>query len=180
MKRFILTLAMLTIAVATKAQVSYLDVAMERMTHTDFRSPASLTPVPGTHKYMDITGNKVVLFDYDKESAGEEKFTHEHALKSYDKSPSGTMAIYEIYDNVWPRKEIYRHSYTSTYYIACPDGSTIKIDDVRDISFSPDNRHLAMSYNNDLFIYDLSNNEIYNITDDGKWNHIINGTTDWV
>ena len=37
-----------------------------------------------------------------------------------------------------------------------------------------------MSYNNDIFLYDLTTNEIYNITDDGKWNHIINGTTDWV
>ncbi len=171
---------MLTIAVATKAQVSYLDVAMERMTHTDFRSPASLTPVPGTHKYMDITGNKVVLFDYDKESAGEEIFAHEHALISYDKSPSGTMAIYEIYDNEWPRKEIYRHSYTSTYYIMLENGSVVKIDDVRDINFSPDSKMLAMSYENNLFIYDIASNNIYGITEDGEWNHIINGTTDWV
>ena len=180
MKRFILTLAMLTIAIATKAQVSYLDVAMERMTHNDFRSPASLTPVPGTHKYMDITGNKVVLFDYDKESAGEEIFAHEHALISYDKSPSGTMAIYEIYDNEWPRKEIYRHSYTSTYYIMLENGSVVKIDDVRDINFSPDSKMLAMSYENNLFIYDIASNNIYGITEDGEWNHIINGTTDWV
>ena len=37
-----------------------------------------------------------------------------------------------------------------------------------------------MGYNNDIFVYNLLTNEIYNITDDGEWNHIINGTTDWV
>ena len=37
-----------------------------------------------------------------------------------------------------------------------------------------------MGYNNDIFLYDLLTNQIYNITDDGEWNHIINGTTDWV
>ena len=168
-------------ALSAEAQVSYVEMLKARSEAApDYIAPASLTPAVGTNKYMKLVDNTVVLYDYTKESEGEVVFTAKHDILSYSKSPDGNMALYEMFEGKTPRQEIYRHSYTSTYYIACPDGSTIKIDDVRDISFSPDNRHLAMSYNNDLFLYDLTTNEIYNITDDGKWNHIINGTTDWV
>lgn len=181
MRKLFLTLTIVAMALSAEAQVSYVEMVKARSEAApDYIAPASLTPAVGTNKYMKLVDNTVVLYDYTKESEGEVVFTAKHDILSYSKSPDGNMALYEMFEGKMPRQEIYRHSYTSTYYIACPDGSTIKIDDVRDISFSPDNRHLAMSYNNDLFIYDLSNNEIYNITDDGRWNHIINGTTDWV
>lgn len=181
MRKLFLILSLVAMALSAKAQVSYVEMVKARSEAApDYIAPASLTPAVGTNKYMKLVDNTVVLYDYTKESEGEVVFTAKHNILSYSKSPDGNMALYEMFEGKTPRQEIYRHSYTSTYYIACPDGSTIKIDDVRDISFSPDNRHLAMSYNNDLFLYDLTTNEIYNITDDGKWNHIINGTTDWV
>ena len=181
MRNLFLTLTLVAVALSAKAQVSYQEMlAARHEAAPKYITPASLTPAEGTNKYMKLEENTVVLYDYTKESKGEVVFTAKHPIISYQKSPDGTMAIYEMVDQEWPRKEIYRHSYTSTYYVACADGSTIKIDDVRDISFSPDNQHLAMSFNNDIFIYNLATNEIYNITDDGKWNHIINGTTDWV
>ena len=181
MRKLFLLLTLVAMALSAEAQVSYVEMLKARSEAApDYIAPASLTPAAGTNKYMKLVDNTVVLYDYTKESEGEVIFTAKHNILSYSKSPDGTMALYEMVDKEWPRQEIYRHSYTSDYYIACADGSTIKIDDVRDITFSPDNRHLAMSYNNDIFLYDLFNNEIYNITDDGKWNHIINGTTDWV
>ena len=181
MRKLFLTFVLAAMALSAEAQVSYLEMLMARQAAApDYIVPASLTPAEGTNKYMELVDNTVVLYDYAKESEGEVVFTAKNKILSYTKSPDGTMALYEMIEDEWPRKEIYRHSYTSNYYIACPDGSTIRIDDVRDITFSPDNRHLAMSYNNDIFIYDLATNEIYNITDDGAWNHIINGTTDWV
>lgn len=180
MKRLILTIAALCTFAVTEAQVSYLEMVEARNSHPDYIHPATLTPLEGTNQYMKLDGKRVVLFDYDRESLGEVVFSSDNLLMSYAKSPDGTMALYEKWEGESPRKEIYRHSFTSDYYISCPDGSTIKIDDVRDISFSPDSKFLAMGYNNDIFLYDLSTNEIYNITDDGKWNHIINGTTDWV
>ena len=172
---------MLLAAATAMAQVSYLQMIEERdQSAPDYISPAALTPAVGTDKYMELHGNSVKLFDYHKESDGVTVFTTDHLIMSYVKSPDGTMALYEKWEGESPRQEIYRHSFISDYYIACPDGSTIKIDDVRDISFSPDSKFLAMSYNNDIFLYNLETNDIYNITDDGKWNHIINGTTDWV
>ena len=180
MRKLILTLTAFAIAASAMAQVGYMQMVEERSHNARYIQPASLTPVADSHQYMELDGKQVVLYDYNRESDGEVVFKAKGVIMSYDKSPDGTMAIYELWENGSPRREIYRHSFTSDYYIACPDGSTIKIDDVRDISFSPDSKFLAMGYNNDIFVYDLLTNEIYNITDDGEWNHIINGTTDWV
>ncbi len=172
---------MLVMAFTASAQVSYLQMVEARnQSAPDYVAPASLTPALGTDQYMELEGNSVKLYDYHKKSEGTTVFTADNVIMSYAKSPDGTMALFEKWDGESPRQEIYRHSFISDYYIACPDGSTILIEDVRDISFSPDSKLLAMSYNNDIFLYEIASNNIYNITDDGKWNHIINGTTDWV
>lgn len=181
MRKLLCTLALLVAAMSVSAQVSYLEMVEARNAAApDYIAPQTLTPAAGTDQYMELDGRYVKLYDYKRESEGKVVFTSDKLIMSYVKSPDGTMALYEKWDGASPRQEVYRHSYFSDYYIACPDGSTIKIDDVRDISFSPDSKFLAMSYNNDIFLYNLTTNEIYNITDDGKWNHIINGTTDWV
>lgn len=180
MRKLFLTLISFAVAASAMAQVSYMQMVEERSQNARYIQPATLTPVANSHQYMELDGKQVVLYDYNRPSDGEVVFKAKGVIMSYDKSPDGTMAIYELWEDGSPRREIYRHSFTSDYYIACPDGSTIKIDDVRDISFSPDSKFLAMGYNNDIFVYNLLTNEIYNITDDGEWNHIINGTTDWV
>ena len=181
MKRLLSTIVMLAVVFTASAQVSYQQMLDARkQSAPDYIAPASLTPALGTDQYMELEGNCVKLYDYHKESEGVVVFKTDNDIMSYVKSPDGTMALYEKWEGESPRQEIYRHSFISDYYIACPDGSTIKIDDVRDISFSPNSKFLAMGYNNDIFLYDLTTNDIYNITDDGKWNHIINGTTDWV
>ena len=181
MRKLLCTVAVLMAAMTASAQVSYLEMIEARNSAApDYISPASLTPAAGTDQYMELDGKEVKLYDYKRASEGKVVFTCDKLIMSYVKSPDGTMALYEKWDGASPRQEVYRHSYFSDYYISCPDGSTIKIDDVRDITFSPDSRFLAMSYNNDIFLYNLQTNEIYNITDDGMWNHIINGTTDWV
>lgn len=181
MRKLLCTIAMLAAAMSVSAQVSYLEMVEARNSAApDYISPALLTPAAGTDQYMELDGRHVKLYDYKRESDGKIVFTADKLIMSYVKSPDGTMALYEKWDGESPRHEVYRHSFFSDYYVACPDGSTIKIDDVRDVTFSPDSKFLAMSYNNDIFLYNLTTNEIYNITDDGKWNHIINGTTDWV
>ena len=172
---------MLVVTFTASAQVSYLQMIEARnQSAPAYISPATLTPALGTDQYMELEGNFVKLYDYHRRSEGVTVFKTDNIIMSYVKSPDGTMALYEKWDGESPRQDIYRHSFISDFYVACPDGSTILIEDVRDISFSPNSKLLAMSYNNDIFLYDLDTNEIYPITDDGKWNHIINGTTDWV
>ena len=50
----------------------------------------------------------------------------------------------------------------------------------RDASFSPDGQSIAYSSENDLYVHDIASGRTRRITDDGRWNEVINGTTDWV
>lgn len=81
------------------------------------------------------------------------------------------------------RSPIYRHSYTTRYHLVRGGSIRPVLDDAeapRDATFSPDSRLLAYSDRNDLYVHDLSTGHTRRITDDGAWNEIINGTTDWV
>ena len=78
-------------------------------------------------------------------------------------------------------RTIYRHSYSTDYWIAESGGELRKIlSDVRDVSFSPDGERLAYSKDNDLYIYDIADGTSTAVTSDGCRNSIINGTADWV
>lgn len=79
---------------------------------------------------------------------------------------------------------IYRHSGVSDYYVySIADGKAKKISangKQRLTTFSPDGTKVAFVRDNNLFYIDLATDKEYQITTDGRLNHIINGTTDWV
>ncbi|NOR87580.1 MAG: prolyl oligopeptidase family serine peptidase [Bacteroidales bacterium] len=81
-------------------------------------------------------------------------------------------------------ESIYRHSSKSSFYIySLKDNSLTPVSQngkQRLTSFSPDGKKLAFVRDNNLFIVDLSDMSEKQITTDGKHEHIINGTTDWV
>lgn len=80
-------------------------------------------------------------------------------------------------------KQIYRHSFSAVTYVY--DLKTKKltqpsVEPVMLAEFSPDGKKLAYVRENDLYCYDLVAGKETRITDDGKVNSIINGSTDWV
>lgn len=79
---------------------------------------------------------------------------------------------------------LYRRSAISDYFVYnTTDNKLHKISDkgkVRLASISPDGNSVAFVRDNNLFVKNLINNTETEITNDGKWNHIINGATDWV
>ncbi|MCH3923315.1 MAG: S9 family peptidase [Bacteroidales bacterium] len=80
-------------------------------------------------------------------------------------------------------QEIYRHSFLADYYVYnLKDKSIIALskDKIRLAEFSPKGDKVAFVRDNNLFISDLTSMTETQITKDGKYNHIINGTTDWV
>ncbi|MGY6521789.1 MAG: S9 family peptidase [Mongoliitalea sp.] len=47
-------------------------------------------------------------------------------------------------------------------------------------TLSPDNDKVAFVKDNNLYYVNLSTNAVTQITNDGKWNHVLNGAADWV
>lgn len=78
---------------------------------------------------------------------------------------------------------IYRHSYTTDYYMTTDVGMRpimLGLKNTRDASFSPDGKQIVVSSDNNLWIYTVASQGTRQITQDGEWNKVINGTTDWV
>ncbi len=79
---------------------------------------------------------------------------------------------------------IYRHSGVSNYYIYDVANKTFELisqnGKQRLTTFSPDGTMVAFVRDNNIYIMDLQTKEEKQITFDGKFNSIINGTMDWV
>lgn len=100
------------------------------------------------------------------------------------------LADYELSANedkmlcVTDIESIYRHSYHATYYVY--DFKTKTLQPLSDngkqrlATFSPDATKVAFMRDNNLFIKDLETGEEKQFTNDGLYNHIINGAPDWV
>ena len=79
---------------------------------------------------------------------------------------------------------IYRRSFRADYYVY--DLTTKKLQNLTEegrqsyATFSPDGSKVAFVRENNLFVTDLATNKLTQITNDGKFNAIINGSTDWV
>ena len=100
------------------------------------------------------------------------------AMIDYALSPDETQIL--ISQGATP---IYRHSFTTNYHLQGTRGTRAiltDIESVRDASFSPNSEMIAFSSLNNLYLYIIKGGEVIRITDDGEWNSIINGTTDWV
>lgn len=81
------------------------------------------------------------------------------------------------------KTRIYRRSYTTVPYVF--DLATKKLSSITDVpvlhpTFSPDGEKVAYVKENNLYYKDLTTGKEIQITSDGKKNHIINGSCDWV
>ncbi|WP_374046833.1 S9 family peptidase [uncultured Alistipes sp.] len=134
----------------------------------------------GEH-YTTLEKNNIVRYKYAETNRGESMLP----------SPAGNLTITDYAFSpderqiliASGRKPIYRHSYTTSYYLSAAGSLTPTLNSAeapRDASFSPDSRLIAYSDRNDLYVYDITSRQTRRITDDGAWNAIINGTTDWV
>ena len=81
-------------------------------------------------------------------------------------------------------ENIYRHSYHAAYYVY--DFKTKTLQPLSEngkqrlATFSPDASKVAFMRDNNLFIKDLATGKESQFTNDGLYNHIINGAPDWV
>jgi dipeptidyl-peptidase-4 len=106
-----------------------------------------------------------------------------------DSLPIG-LQNYELSENedkmlcLTDMESIYRHSFHANYYVY--DFATKTLQPLsnngkqRLATFSPDATKVAFMRDNNLFIKDLKTGEEKQFTNDGLYNHIINGAPDWV
>ncbi|WP_291788999.1 S9 family peptidase [Cecembia sp.] len=130
----------------------------------------------------DVTGAKVVKINV---ASGEEEavLIDGGALgvnfSSYSFNPDETKAL--IASEV---ESIYRRSSKGVFHLVDLKSATAqKLMDGEKIMYatlSPDNDKVAFVKDNNIYMVELANNQVTQITEDGKWNHIINGAADWV
>lgn len=82
-------------------------------------------------------------------------------------------------------ESIYRRSYQAVYYLY--DLKTQKLSPLDAVNspqtlaeYSPDGSKVSFIHGNDLFVKTIATGKVEKLTQDGKRNKIINGTTDWV
>ena len=101
------------------------------------------------------------------------------SISDYTFSPDESKILFRI-----SSRPLYRRSHYSHYAVYdLASGEVVEVDksgDVRYAIFSPDGKKVAYVKDNNIFINDLSQKFTYQITEDGEWNHIINGMPDWV
>jgi len=83
------------------------------------------------------------------------------------------------------KMSIYRYSYTAVYYLY--DRETKKLEPLDDLhqpqtlaEYSPDGNFVSYIHKNNIYVKELSNGKVRQLTHDGKKNKVINGTSDWV
>jgi len=136
----------------------------------------------------DAFGSKIVKYSY---SAGEEVATLAtskdifqdiaRGIDGYSFNQDETKLLIQT-----ETESLYRHSFYANYYVYdLTTKKTIPLTNFelgkqRLAEFSPTGKSIAFVRDNNLFVYDLDLRKEKQITDDGEWNKIINGATDWV
>jgi dipeptidyl-peptidase-4 len=81
-------------------------------------------------------------------------------------------------------ESVYRHSTREWTYIYNRTSGRVfplsKEGKQMHATFSPDGSRVAYVRDNDLYLYTVATGTTTRVTDDGKWNHLINGSCDWV
>jgi dipeptidyl-peptidase-4 len=127
-------------------------------------------------QYNYLSGEKVALLLDVNALISEEDAVP--AFDSYDLSADEQWALLETETD-----QIYRRSSKSVVWVVnLQSQQAIKIrpEKISNATFSPDANYVAYVYDNNLYIYDISEDAHIRITSDGSFNHIINGATDWV
>ncbi len=160
---------------------------LKSITSGDFAASyvTGINPIEGTDLYASIskdgkqiisysfkTGKQVaVLFDV---AVAPQKI---ETIDGYVMSPDGKKMLI-----ITKRKAVYRRSFKAEYFIYdIIQKSVKKLSDGENqqvATWSPDSRHIAFVKDNNIFVTD-GEKEVQ-ITDDGKFNEIINGIPDWV
>ncbi len=155
-------------------------------------SPKGVKPMvssaDGMHYYqMNDRSNAVVKFEYATGNVVDTLFSTEKARQcTFDTFQGFLVSPDEFRVIVYKdREQIYRHSFKANYYY-----HDVRRNLVRKLSendskqmiptFSPDGKMLVYVIDNNIWLAKFDFNTELQVTNDGAFNKIINGATDWV
>jgi dipeptidyl-peptidase-4 len=126
-------------------------------------------------KYSYVTGKAVeTLVDLKELNADGLK-----RIQGYEFSPNEEKILL-----MTDREDIYRRSFTANYYIYNRARKEVKPlsknGKQRLATFSPDGNRIAFVRDYNIFVHNVKFGTEVQVTRDGKFNHIQNGTPDWV
>ncbi|MDR2413484.1 MAG: S9 family peptidase, partial [Odoribacteraceae bacterium] len=189
-RRAAITFLLFMIAIASPGQTRE-----KRFTLADFALNGTFSPRrvggmksldDGEHYARIERGKKIVKYSYKSGKAVDtlvdltgERYREMPGIEDYTFSPTGSHLL--ICTN---RRPIYRRSFTAEYYLFDFKNKQLKPlssgGPQQVATFSPTGTKIAFARDNNLFIHDPRFNSEIQITSDGKFNEIINGTPDWV
>ena len=138
--------------------------------------------------YLQKIGNLILAYDI---TTGNVSDTILDGSKLYQEEDQDfTFSSYQISDDgvrfllETDSESIYRYSRRANYYVwNQTEGTMMSLHPEKKQmypSFNPEATKVAFVADNDLYIRDLVSEELIRITNDGKYNYIINGASDWV
>ncbi len=140
-------------------------------------TPGMVVPMADGKHYTRLNGVCIEQIAY-ADNATTELYRAGEGVSNYAVAPNGSILI------SYGAHPIYRHSFWVDRLVCIVGGEQInvapEVTEKRDAALSPDGEKVIFSSRNDLYVFDLKERTTLRLTDDGKWNHIINGTTDWV
>jgi len=143
--------------------------AHSQPTSTNPNNPVTVTPTQPEGITIFDSREYKKLFD--------EKFPGKNLQGDFSLSDDGNFMLV-TYD----AQQIYRHSSSTMGYVVDLQKKTITFIPVRMRypTLSPNNKYLSYVADNNIFLLNLGNSQVTQVTVDGKNNSIINGAVDWV
>ena len=143
----------------------------------------SLRWMANGRRYSVLEDNKIVIYDVATGEPAEvlldgNTLSESITLQDYELSPDENMILL-----LTQRESIYRYSYTAIYYLYKRSDQSLRLlapGRQAYATFSPDNRMLAYTRDNNLFYQEISTGKEVQVSDDGRAGEIINGSADWV
>ncbi|MBR6774616.1 MAG: DPP IV N-terminal domain-containing protein, partial [Bacteroidales bacterium] len=149
-----------------------------------------MNPMKDGNTYATLENGKLNIYNYKTGKKVNTLFDMRELILPGDSVATPLYSTYTLSDDeskvlfMNNYNPIYRHSYTADFYVYDINNKVLsplsENGSQRLATFSPDATKVAFMRDNNLFIKDLKTNEELQFTQDGKWNHIINGAPDWV
>ena len=188
---FLLLGISLIIGSSTFAQNELKDISLEDiwLKYKFFpKSVRGINSLQNGDQYTMIKNGSVVVYDY---GTGDSITTlvHKNDLVIEGKTDPITLSSFSMNKEETKflipteTEAIYRHSSKSVYYIWDSESKILELlssGKQQLAEFSPNGKYVAFVRDNNIYIKDLISKKEIIVTNDGEFNHIINGTCDWV